>query len=87
MVMTYKRSYEQLKVYINDELHLLIKLLDLVGFQTWIHGESEYFIEYYFSSRDKITTVYGTRELFSKVLKILDETVTSDINKTLSKTI
>lgn len=71
--VTVKRSYERLKIYINGQLHIQIKLLDIVGFQSWIHGESEYFIEYYFSTRDKITTVYGQKELWSDVLKILDE--------------
>jgi len=76
MEFTHKRTYEQLKVYINGQLHLQIKLMDLVGFQSWIHGEAEYFIEYYFSSRDKITTVYGDKERWSAMLDILDKHVT-----------
>lgn len=71
--VTHKRAYEQLKIYINGQLHIQLKLLDMVGFQTWIHGEAEHFIEYYFSTRDKITSVYGDRELWSAVLDVLDK--------------
>jgi hypothetical protein len=76
MEITYIRLYEQLSVYIDGKLHLRIKLLDLVGFQSWIHGSNEYFIEYYFASRDKITTVYGTKDKWFKMLEILDKAVT-----------
>lgn len=73
MTVTCTRKYEQLKIHINGQLHLYIKLLDLVGFQTWIHGENEHFIEFYFSTRDKITTVYGRKELWLEVLALLDK--------------
>lgn len=76
MEVTYKRTYERIRLYMNGKLHLHLKLLDLVGFQSWIHGETEYFIEYYFETRDKITTVYGSRELWEKVLDILDQHIT-----------
>lgn len=75
--LTHNRSYERLKIYINGVLHLQLKLLDMVGFQSWIHGENEFFIEYYFSTRDKITTVYGDRDLWQKVLTLLDKHLNS----------
>lgn len=71
MNITCKRQYEQLKVYINGQLHLQLKLLDLIGFQSWVHGPNEYFIEYYYTNM-KITTAYGCRERWSEVLKLLD---------------
>jgi hypothetical protein len=76
MEITYSRLYEQLKVYFDGKLHLYLKLLDLVGFQSWKHGSNEYFIEYYFSSRDKITTVYGTEDKWLKMLELLDKAIT-----------
>lgn len=75
MEITCKRQYEQLKIYINGQLHLQIKLLDLIGFQSWIHGENEYFIEYYFTN-NKITTAYGEKEKWGKVLDLLDKNIT-----------
>lgn len=71
MEVTCKRQYERLKVYINGQLHLHLKLLDLIGFQSWIHGDKEHFIEYYFAS-GKITTVYGNKEIWDKILDLLD---------------
>jgi hypothetical protein len=76
MEITHTRLYEQLKIYIDGKIHLHLKLLDLVGFQSWIHGSNEYFIEYYFSTRDKITTVYGTKEKWFAILDILDKAIT-----------
>lgn len=72
MEVTTKRSYEQLKVYINNSLHLNIKLKDLIGFQSWIHGDKEYYIEYTFVGSVVITTAYGEKEKWQKVLEILD---------------
>lgn len=75
--ITSKRHYEQLKIYINGCIHLHLKLLDLIGFQSWIHGEKEYFIEYYFSGGNKITTAYGEKDRWISILKILDENITT----------
>lgn len=71
----YKRGYETLKIYINNQLHVLLKTQDLIGFQSWIHGEAEYFIEYYFSTGAKINTVYGRRDIWSIVLEVLDKSL------------
>ena len=75
MDITAKRKYEQLKIYINGSLHLHLRLLDLIGIQSWIHGENEYFIEYYFTT-GKITTVYGDKELWVKMLDAVDKHIT-----------
>jgi len=77
MKVTAKRKYEQLKVYIEDILHLQIKLIDLIGFQSWIHGTNEYFIEYYFVGGAKITTAYGEKDRWIEVLKVLDSEITT----------
>lgn len=77
MKITHKRQYEQLKIYINGSLHFYLKLLDLISFQSWIHGENEYFIEFYFSNANKITLVYGTLEKWKKILDILDKNITN----------
>lgn len=77
MEIVAKRQYEQLKIYINGHIHLYLKLLDLICFQSWIHGENEYFIEFYFSNANKITLVYGTKDKWIKVLEILDKNITN----------
>lgn len=76
MHITVKRDYEQLKIYIGDILHLQLKLMDLIGFQSWIHGANEYFIEFYYPTT-KITIVYGTKEKWICILKILDVNITN----------
>jgi hypothetical protein len=75
MDITCSRLYEQFKVYINGQLHLQLKTIDLIGFQSWIHGEKEYFIEYYFTT-GKITTAYGEKDKWIKVLELLDKHLT-----------
>lgn len=76
MEITHKRHYEQIKIYINGVLHLQFKLLDFVGLQSWIHGEREYFIEYYFSGGSKITTAYSDKEKWKLVLEEIDKAIT-----------
>lgn len=76
MKITAERRYEQFRIYFDGVLHLHIKLLDLIGFQSWIHGENEYFIEYYFTGGAKITTAYGDRQKWTKVLAIIEKNIT-----------
>lgn len=73
MKVTSKRQFEQLRIYVNGKLHLLLKLTDLIGFQSWVHGEKEYFTEYYFSSGAKITTSYCKKEDWIAILNCLGE--------------
>jgi len=77
MNLTSKIGYEQLNIYLEGVIHLQLKLIDLIGFQSWIHGKEEYFIEYYFSGGAKITTAYGDKEKWIMVLKCLDENLTT----------
>lgn len=70
-----KRQYEQLRIYINGILHIQLKLQDLIGFQSWIHGEREYYIEYYFQGNNKITTAYGEKDKWVAILKLLEDNI------------
>ena len=76
MKITSTRRYEQFRIYFDGILHVHLKLIDMVGFQSWIHGKNEYFIEYYFSGGTKITTAYGDKSKWVSVLKHLEENVT-----------
>lgn len=75
MKITSIRKYEQLKIYFNGLLHLHLKLNDLVGIQSWIHGEKEYYIEYTFKE-GKVTSAYEDRGRWEEVLAILDKDIT-----------
>jgi len=70
-VITCTRKYEILRIFINDHLHVQLKLQDMIGLQSWVHGEKEFYIEYYFSNGAPITTAYGERELWEQVLALL----------------
>lgn len=76
MKITANRKYEQFRIYFDGILHLHIKLLELVGFQSWMHGQNEYFIEYYFTGGAKITTAYGEKSKWIEVLKLIEENIT-----------
>ena len=73
--ITAERKYEQLRIYINGVLHLHIKLLDLIGFQSWIHGSNEHYIDYTFTT-GKITSAYADRGNWISILRLLNENVT-----------
>lgn len=76
MEITFVRRHEQFKIYFGGKVHLYLKLTKLIGYQSWIFGESEYVIEYYFSNGTKIITEYGSKELFEKILDIIDKSIT-----------
>lgn len=74
--ITHDRKYEQFRIYFNGVLHLHLKLLDLTGFQSWIHGNSEHYIEYTFLNGSKITSAYQHRDTWESVLNLLSEHIT-----------
>lgn len=76
MNITSERKYEQLRVYINGVLHLHLKLLDLIGFQSWIHGSNEYYIEYTFKDNTKITSAYQSKNMWMEILQHLSDEIT-----------
>lgn len=76
MEITSERKYEQFRIYFNGILHLHLKLLELVGFQSWIHGNKEHFIEYTFSNGTKITSAYQHRNIWESVLNELNKNIT-----------
>ena len=74
--ITFKRKYEQLRIYINGSIHLHLKLQDLIAFQSWIHGKQEFYIEYSYKDGAKVTSGYTEKEKWLKILEILDEQTT-----------
>jgi hypothetical protein len=71
--VTFERKYEQLRIYINGCVHIHLKLQDLIAFQSWVHGKSEFYIEYTYLGGTKVTSGYTEIEKWKSILKILDE--------------
>lgn len=63
----------QIKIYLNDTLHLCLKQDELIGIQSWVKGDTHqsYWIEYTLKDRE-ILTGYDCIEKWKEVLKLLD---------------
>lgn len=73
MKLTFQRNHNQLKIYFGEIIHLQLRLENLNGFQSWIDGPKEFYIEFYFSDGSTIKSVYENKNNWIKVLKCLDE--------------
>lgn len=73
MTVTSQRQYSQLRIYIDDTLHIHLPLYELICFQSWIDGEKEYYIEYIFKNNIKMLSTYSDRGLWEQILKILSD--------------
>ena len=64
----------QVKIYVNEIIHLLIKQDQLVGIQAWTTGEEHktYWIEYTLKTRE-ILSGYQSPELSKAILMQLDQ--------------
>lgn len=64
----------QVKIYLNEIIHLLIKQDQLVGIQSWTTGEEykTYWIEYTLKTRE-ILSGYEGPELWKAILMQLDQ--------------
>lgn len=62
-----------IKIYINDLLHLSIKVSEYIGIQSWIYPGSTtpYNIEYYTKSK-KILTQYDSIEKWKTILTFIN---------------
>lgn len=73
--ITAKRDYYSLRLYINDLLHLDVKMLNYNGFQSWYEGSQNklYFIEVYLKEGDSILLGYDERSTWEEILKLFDK--------------
>jgi hypothetical protein len=64
----------QIKIFINDVLHLMIKKDEFTGLQSWIIGDEKktYYIEFYLKSGD-ILAEYDNKEKWTKILTLLNQ--------------
>jgi len=76
------RNKKNLRIYIDEKLHLLIKRKGFVGMQSWYCNTSEaerqcgffekkYVIEYV-TDKNRITTEYNKKEVWEEMLGLLD---------------
>lgn len=65
------RDHQMVKVYIQGELHLALRLKDLAGVQSWVdHGVC--YVEFYVKGTSPIRCEYLDRQLWVDVLRALD---------------
>lgn len=64
----------QVKIYVNEIIHLLIKQDQLVGIQSWVSGNEykTYWIEYTLKTRE-ILSNYEVPELWKEILIQIDK--------------
>ena len=69
-----KKTNNQIKIYINDLLHLCIKIDEYIGMQSWIDDYSKYRynINFNFKNNTDILCEYDDRNLWVSILKQLD---------------
>jgi hypothetical protein len=69
-----KKTNNQIKIYINDLLHLCIKIDEYIGVQSWIDDYSKYRynINFHFKNNTDILCEYDDRNLWESILKQLD---------------
>lgn len=59
-----------LKIYINDLLHVAVKIKDLSGVQSYFRGEEWFCIEFY--TEKIILCEYNSKEKWIAVLKLIE---------------
>lgn len=75
MTITHYKDYHHFKIYIDDILHLSLKIEDYAGVQSWINGRtgSVYEIELYVKGISHIVLGYDKKETWEKILKLIDQ--------------
>lgn len=73
MNVTYSCKGLFLKIFIDGKPHLMIKLQDLKGFQSWINTEDWFAIEFYMKDCVVILCEYDNRTVWNSILELLNE--------------
>lgn len=71
------RDYYSLRIFINDILHLEVRMENYDGCQSWYEGSKKkmYFIEIYKKEGQSIVLGYDDFENWKSVLKLIDNNV------------
>ena len=72
-----KRDFQSLRIYINDILHLEIRMNNHDGVQSWCEGTKKkmYFIEFYRKQGTPVLMGYENFEDWKTILKLIDENI------------
>jgi hypothetical protein len=76
MIPQVKVNWNEIKVYNNGFLHVVIKKDELVSIQSWMEGyddDATYHIEYHLVCKNNIHSEYWDIENWKGILKALDE--------------
>ncbi len=75
--ITCKRHFSQLKIYINDLIHLQLDMKNHDGFQSWYEGVNKlkHVIEFYRKEGEPIYTEYDEIEVWKAILELLDKNI------------
>lgn len=74
MKITAKRDHHFFKIYFGKLPHLIIKMEDFIGLQSWIDNENLYVIEFHMKNGN-ILSEYVNKNHWEKILKLLDEII------------
>lgn len=71
-----KSEGNSLKIYIDNIPHLIIKVKDLIGIQSWtLSRDNLYYIEFYFKDGSDFYSEYDDIERWKEILRILDDKI------------
>lgn len=73
--VTSNSSYEYIKVFIDNSLHLAFDSNELLAMQSWIETESIFCIELTFKGGTSITNTYYSKDIWVAVLAELNERI------------
>lgn len=65
-------TYQDIKIFINDILHLAIKRQGLISIQSWVAATNLFIIEFQVGE-DSIIAEYEKREIWEEILMKLGE--------------
>lgn len=72
--ITATRDYYSFRIYINDLLHVEIRMENYDAVQSWYEGSKKrmYFIEFYRKEGEPILLGYDEAETWTEILKLID---------------
>lgn len=76
-MITIKKDFRSLRIYINGLLHLDILMESYLGLQSWLEGTNNYiyFIEFYLKGEDAIICEYDDKDIWKEILTLIDKNI------------
>lgn len=74
--ITCKSDSEDLRIYLNNKLHIYFKKYEFIGLQSWYENETSCKIEFYFKNSNlNFYIAYDAFDKWSKVLELLNNNI------------